>query len=101
MLVKHAEVIQDSTKAIELFENYYALRILPIKIDPMYANSYCNRGLAYEKIKKYSEAIADYKKAMELDPRLTYYLTNCLNCCLREQKEGAKEFLKGFFSNKK
>lgn len=99
--MKHAEVIKDSAKAIELFENYYVLRILSIKIDPMYANSYWNRGAAYEKLRKYTEAIVDYTKAMELDPGQTDYLTNCLNFCLREQKEGAKEFLKRFFSYKK
>lgn len=45
--------LQDWTKSIEL--------------NPQDANVFYNRGLAYEYFNKYEEAIADYKKSLEID----------------------------------
>jgi len=46
--------IQSYTEAIELYSN---------------SIYYCNRGIAYSKILKFNEAIDDYKKCIELDPK--------------------------------
>jgi len=46
--------IQSYTEAIELYQN---------------AVYYCNRAIAYNKLNKQEEAIADYKKCIEIDPK--------------------------------
>ena len=40
-----------------------------IVLSTMYANDYYFRGNAYNALKKYEEAIADYTKAIELAPK--------------------------------
>ena len=40
-----------------------------IELDPNYVFANNNRGIAYHKLEKYPEALADYTKANELDPK--------------------------------
>ena len=46
----------------------YARANKAIKIDPEYALSYYNRGLAYKRLGKLQEAINDYSTSIQLDP---------------------------------
>ncbi|MFM7771029.1 MAG: tetratricopeptide repeat protein [Bacteroidota bacterium] len=39
-----------------------------IEKNPVYAEAYYNRGLCYENLKKNKEALADYNKALEINP---------------------------------
>ncbi|MDR6109136.1 tetratricopeptide (TPR) repeat protein [Paenibacillus sp. SORGH_AS338] len=39
-----------------------------VTIDPTHALSYNNRGYAYQRLKDYDAALADYSKAIECDP---------------------------------
>jgi tetratricopeptide (TPR) repeat protein len=39
-----------------------------IQADSLFINAIYNRGVAYEKMKKYSEANLDYRKALQIDP---------------------------------
>ena len=41
-----------------------------LELNPKYALAYGSRGLAYETKGDYDRAIADYSKAIELDPNL-------------------------------
>jgi len=42
-----------------------------IKLDPLYAIAYGNRGIVYSKLGEYKKAIEDYNKAIELYPKYT------------------------------
>jgi tetratricopeptide (TPR) repeat protein len=44
-------------------------------LNPEYANAYYNRGIAYNDLKQYNEAIADYTKAIELNPKFARHIT--------------------------
>ncbi|PSJ71496.1 hypothetical protein C7N43_39035, partial [Sphingobacteriales bacterium UPWRP_1] len=39
-----------------------------IQIDPSYAEAYMKRAIAYSRMRQDTEAMADYNKAMELNP---------------------------------
>lgn len=41
---------------------------MAISLNPNYSIAYNNRGAAYEKLGKYTEAITDYKKALTINP---------------------------------
>jgi tetratricopeptide (TPR) repeat protein len=41
-----------------------------IKLNPNDADAYFNRGIALGELKQHEEAMADYKKAISLDPHL-------------------------------
>lgn len=41
-----------------------------IKKEPAFAASYANRGILYDRMGRYSEAVEDYKKAIELDEKI-------------------------------
>ena len=45
-------------------------------LDPNNANDFNGRGLAYLDAKNYEQAIADFTKASELDPRYTFAISN-------------------------
>ncbi len=47
-----------------------AIRIFTesIRLDPSNASTYLNRGMAYERVNKMQQAVADYGKAIELAP---------------------------------
>lgn len=44
-----------------------------IRIDPLKADFYSNRGFAFRKLGRYEEAIADYSKAIELNPSIPFF----------------------------
>jgi tetratricopeptide (TPR) repeat protein/V8-like Glu-specific endopeptidase len=46
-----------------------------IRINPRYASAYLMRGIIYEQLQVYAQALADYDKAIALDPKLAvaYY----------------------------
>ena len=39
-----------------------------MRLDPDNAEAYCKRGFTYEALSKYSQALVDYTKAVEIDP---------------------------------
>jgi len=41
-----------------------------IELDENFAAAYANRGILYDRTGKYERAVADYRKALELDPGL-------------------------------
>ena len=41
-----------------------------IEINPDFAQAYANRGIAYSHLNQYKKAIADYEKALALDPEI-------------------------------
>ena len=43
-----------------------------IELEPDFAASYANRGILYDRIGNYHAAIADYQKALQLNPKLAY-----------------------------
>jgi len=45
-------------------------------LKPKYANAYNNRGMTYYKQKAYDKAIADFTKAIELNPDLAVAYNN-------------------------
>ena len=47
-----------------------------IRLDPKYAEAYCNRGIAYGKKGDHDEAIADFTAAIQIDPNggYTFYV---------------------------
>ncbi|PZC70667.1 hypothetical protein B5X24_HaOG215303 [Helicoverpa armigera] len=53
-LQKYAQAVKDCTKAIEL--------------DDKYLKAYIRRAQSYEATEKFDEALADFKKILELDP---------------------------------
>ena len=40
-----------------------------IRLDPKYAEAYCNRGCAYRNKGDYDKAIADFTEAIRLNPK--------------------------------
>ena len=81
---QHDKAILDFSKAIE--------------IDPMYAEAYANRGVAYGILGQYDKAISDFNKAIEINP--TYaevYFNKALvfekTGRVREAVEVYKEFI--------
>jgi tetratricopeptide (TPR) repeat protein len=55
----YLEILKDNKFAIENFS-------AAIKKLPTYAESHYNRGLAYERLGNFNDALSDYKKALEL-----------------------------------
>jgi len=51
-----------------------------IEINPNYAEAYHNRGNAKYELKGYREAIQDYSKAIELEPKLAKAYNNWFFC---------------------
>ena len=47
-----------------------------LKLVPEYPEALNNRGIVYQKMKKYDEAIADFTAALKIDPRYTDALGN-------------------------
>jgi tetratricopeptide (TPR) repeat protein len=41
-----------------------------LELDPNIANAYANRGIAYAHLGEIDKAIADYEKALALDPKI-------------------------------
>jgi tetratricopeptide (TPR) repeat protein len=94
---------EDFSKVIELDpENAYAYYLMGdisigeeavkyfsklIEVFPEYGYSYKYRGIAYREIKKYENAISDYKKAMELEPSLTSIILEEIGDTYFEQKK--------------
>lgn len=42
-----------------------------IEQEPRFSASYANRGILHDRMQNYTAAIADYKKAIQLDPEIT------------------------------
>jgi small glutamine-rich tetratricopeptide repeat-containing protein alpha len=65
----------------------------------LYSNSiyYCNRGIAYSKLDKHDEAITDYSKCIELDPKYIKAYDRLGYTYLQQQKvnEAIETFNKG------
>lgn len=57
---------------MQLNRNDEALQIFNevIELEPKCGTSYANRGILYDRMQSYASAIADYKKALQLDPKL-------------------------------
>ena len=53
-----------------------------IEIDPNYAPSYNGRGLVWDRIQKFNEAIQDFTTAIQIDSKNPVYLHN-RGCCFR------------------
>ena len=51
-------------RALEIFNQV-------IKQEPAFGASYANRGILHDRMQSYIAAIADYEKAIQLDPELT------------------------------
>ena len=49
---------------------------MAIRINPTIATTYYNRGIAYDNLGQWDKAIADYSKAIEIDPDLTKAYSN-------------------------
>ncbi|MSR49557.1 MAG: tetratricopeptide repeat protein, partial [Gemmataceae bacterium] len=64
---------------------------------PKYADAYYNRGLAFGKQQKFSEAIDDFTKTIELDPNHAdaYENRGAAYEALGKNQEGDAEFAKG------
>lgn len=61
-------------QALELFNELVAL-------EPQFAGSYANRGILHDRMGRYEKAIADYERALALDPELNegpHWLTRFL-----------------------
>lgn len=60
------------------------------------AKEYYNRGLAKEELKDYSDAIADYSTAIEIDPKyaITYYFRGLAKLKLGQKDSGCLDFSK-------
>ncbi|MCY2972389.1 MAG: tetratricopeptide repeat protein [Planctomycetota bacterium] len=63
---------------------------------PKYAGAYNNRAATYLEIKKYPDAIADYTKAIELNPMYAKAYDNRGNAykALGKTKEAEEDFAK-------
>lgn len=61
---KHEEGIEDCSKALE--------------IHPQYLKALVRRAELYEKSEKFDEALADYNKAVEIDPSQPMYRAHCM-----------------------
>lgn len=42
-----------------------------IELDPTFGTSYANRGILHDRMQSYTKAIADYHKALQLDPSIS------------------------------
>jgi len=51
-------------------------------LDIKYAPSYNGRGLVWDRFTRFEEAISDFSKAIEIDPKNSVYLHN-RGCCYR------------------
>lgn len=83
---KQAE-IDDSTGRIKRHTAYLTLF-------PEDTVTYNSRGNAYRDAGKYEEALADYKKSLELDPKfaLTYYCRGSLMLSLKKARQSLIDF---------
>jgi len=52
------------------FEEAQTVYDLAIKLEPGFATSYANRGILHDRMGEYQKALADYAKAMQLDPQI-------------------------------
>ncbi|TVQ44865.1 MAG: tetratricopeptide repeat protein, partial [Gloeocapsa sp. DLM2.Bin57] len=50
-----------------------------IQLNPNYADTYNNRGVAYYNLRDYQKAIADYEQAIRLNPNHPLARTNLEN----------------------
>ena len=53
----------DNDEALDIFNKV-------IELEPSFATSYANRGILHDRMQAHTEAIADYQKALQLDPNL-------------------------------
>ncbi|MFM7096274.1 MAG: tetratricopeptide repeat protein [Gemmataceae bacterium] len=65
-----AEAYEKGLEAIknEDFKSAIIDLTIALQLDHEYASAYNNRGNGYSSINKHPEAIADFKKVIELDP---------------------------------
>jgi len=84
---EYAEAKQQSSKAYAYNANgvdyqsaHYLYRAISaftraIRIDPMYAEAYYNRGNVYSYMGQFEKAVSDFTKAIQIDPhyRMAYY----------------------------
>ena len=67
-----------------------------IEIDPKYTDAYFHRGIAYNRLKKYPEALADFTKEIELDPKYAdvYYNRGVAYNALKKYEEALADYSK-------
>ena len=65
-----------------------------IKLNPLFAEAYINRGYIYDSLEKYNEAISDYSKAIELTPEYaaTYSNRGATYINLKKYDKAAADF---------
>ena len=69
-LINAKRGIARSLMQLEQFDNALVEFNIAIKQEPDFGASYANRGILYDRMGSYEEAIADYQKAIQLDPKL-------------------------------
>ena len=72
MMSVHQKGIDDLTKAIEIDASVEVTD----SMFPLRANIYHNRGFIYLHMEKYQKALADFEKAIELNPEYTQAVTS-------------------------
>jgi len=75
----YAKCISILTNAIKIAENE------PI-VHPEIAGTYCDRGYAYDELEKYTDAVNDYTKAIEIDPEYTFAYNNRGTVYVKQKK---------------
>ncbi|MDW3095371.1 MAG: tetratricopeptide repeat protein [Gammaproteobacteria bacterium] len=59
-----------SLMQLDMYEDSLVIFDEVIQKDPEFAASYANRGILYDRLGRYENAIKDYKKAIELDKKI-------------------------------
>jgi tetratricopeptide (TPR) repeat protein len=71
MFVIHANRgIARSLMMLERYEEALSIFNKVIEQEPEFSASYANRGILYDRMQNYTAAIADYEKAVQLDPEI-------------------------------
>jgi len=89
-----ADEERDYQKAIDNFNE-------AIKLDPLYATAYGNRGIVYSKLGEYQKAIEDYNKAIEIYPNYTkaYFNRGSTYVKLEDYQQALKDYNKAIALN--
>jgi tetratricopeptide (TPR) repeat protein len=62
--------IARSLMMLERYEEALSIFNKVIEQEPEFSASYANRGILYDRMQNYTAAIADYEKAVQLDPEI-------------------------------
>lgn len=89
-------ILADSEQSIQYYNQ-------ALKLNPRYPEAFSNKGLAYEKLGQFDDAVACYDKAIEINPKdaRTYYNRGGVRAQRKQWNKAVNDYNKANYYHKK